>query len=80
MPTDLEQQALRSFRRDLPDLYRERPCEWVAYQGTSLIGFGTEKHLLYQDCMKQGYRLDDFVVFCIEPIETEMWLTPEAID
>ena len=79
MPTDLEQQALRSFRRDLPDLYRERPSEWVAYQGTSLIGFGPEKHLLYQDCVKQGHYLDEFVVFCIEPIETEMWLTPEAI-
>ena len=80
MPTDLEQQALRSLRRDLPNLYLERPSEWVAYQGTSLIGFGKAKHLLYQDCMEQGFRVDEFVVFCIEPIETEMWLTLEAID
>ena len=80
MPTDLEQQALRSFKRDLPELYHKRPGEWVAYQGTSLIGLGKEKHLLYQDCMDEGYRLDEFVVFCIEPIETEMWLTLEAID
>ena len=80
MPTDLSQQALLSFERDLPDLYRERLREWVAYRGTSLIGFGKEKHLLYQDCTNRGYRPDEFVVFCIEPMESEMWLTPEAAD
>ena len=80
MTTDLSQQALRSFERDLPDLYRERPGEWVAYRGSSLIGFGKEKHLLYQDCMDRGCRPDEFVVFCIEPMEAEMWLTPEAAD
>jgi hypothetical protein len=76
MTDDLGQQALQAFLRDLPDLYRERPGEWVAYRGAERLGFGKEQHLLYQDCLNRGFQLDEFVVFCIEPWETEIVIGP----
>ena len=45
---DLGQQALRSFERDLPRLWTERPGQWVAYRGERLLGFSAYKHELYQ--------------------------------
>ena len=36
---DLAQQALQAFERDLPQLWAERPEQWVAYQGDRLLGF-----------------------------------------
>ncbi len=44
---DLGQQALRAFERDLPQLWAERPGQWVAYQGERPIGFSAIKHELY---------------------------------
>ena len=74
--SELKQQALQTFQRDLPQLYRERPGQWVAYQGDRQIGFETQKHLLYHQCFEQGLQREAFVVFCIEPQETEMILGP----
>jgi hypothetical protein len=37
--SDLAQQALRAFQRDLPDLWAERPEQWVAYRGDQQLGF-----------------------------------------
>lgn len=75
---ELNQTALQTFLRDLPALYRERPGEWVAYRGDEPLGFGREQHLLYRDCLARGLAPEEFVVFCIEPTETEMWLSPQA--
>jgi hypothetical protein len=80
MTTDLKQQALQAFLRDLPGLYEQRPGEWIAYRGEQSIGTGREKHLLYRDCLERGYDREEFVVFCIEPMETEMWLNPQVLD
>ena len=74
---DMGQQALRTFERDLPRLWAERPGQWVAYQGDQLLAFGAHKHELYHKCFAQGLGRDEFVVFCIEPLETEMWLGPD---
>lgn len=73
---DQHQQALRAFERDLPGLWAERPGQWVAYQGEQQLGFATQKHLLYQQCFQRGLEEDDFVIFCIEPQETEITLGP----
>ena len=70
---DLGQQALRAFERDLPRLWAERPEQWVAYRGDQLLGFAAHKHELYHQCFAQGLTRGEFVVFCIEPLETEMW-------
>ncbi len=77
---DLKQQALQAFLRDLPHLHTQQPGQWVAYQGDRQLGFAEQKHLLYQQCFDQGLDREDFVVFCIEPQETEMTLGPVVLD
>ncbi len=78
--TDLKQKALEAFQRDLPQLYAERPGQWVAYQGDRQLGFAAQKHQLYQECFQRGLQRDEFVIFCIEPQETEMTLGPVVVD
>jgi hypothetical protein len=67
-----KQQALRAFRRDLDQLWADHPGQWAAYQGEKLIGFAPQQHEIYQRCFQQGLHQDAFVVFCIEPEETEI--------
>jgi hypothetical protein len=78
MTTDLKQQALETFLRDLPELIKERPGQFVAYRGEERLGFSKEQYLMYQDCMSRGYDLEEVVVFCIEPWETE-WFMPNVV-
>lgn len=77
---DIKQHALQAFLRDLPGLYAQRPGQWVAYQGDRQVGFAGQKHTLYQQCLGQGLQLEEFVVFCIEPQETEITLGPVSLD
>jgi hypothetical protein len=77
---DLQQQALQTFQRDLPQLWTERPGQWVAYQGARQLGFALQKHELYRQCLGEGLRREEFVVFCIEPQETEIALGPVVLD
>jgi hypothetical protein len=77
---DLGQQVLRAFERDLPRLWAERPEQWVAYQGERLVGFSAHKHELYHHCFEQGLAREEFVVFCIEAQQTEMFLGPDTGD
>ena len=76
----LQQQALNAFQRDLPYLWAERPGQWVAYQGGRQVGFAAQKHTLYQQCFDQGLQREEFVVFCVEPQETEITLGPIVLD
>ena len=69
-----QQQALRAFLRDLPQLWVEHPGQWVAYQGDKRIGLAGQKHELYQECYQIGVQREEFVIFCIEPQEMEMTL------
>jgi hypothetical protein len=77
---ELGQQALRALQRDFPQLWAEHPGQWVAYQGDRQLGFAARKHELYQQCFQRGLRRDEFVIFCIEPQETEMTLGPVMLD
>jgi hypothetical protein len=77
---DLQQQALGAFQRDLPHLWIERPGQWVAYQGDQQLGFAAHKHELYQQCFQRGLQREDFVIFCIQPQETEITLGPLVLD
>jgi hypothetical protein len=56
-----------AFRRDLPQLLKERPGQWVAYHGDERIGFDSSKRALCQECLRQGLAPDVFVVRSIEP-------------
>jgi hypothetical protein len=79
-PDDLRQRAWTKFHRDLPRLYAERPGQWVAYRGEHLLGFNTQQHLLYQQCLAKGLQRNEFIVFCIEPEETEIYMGPITVD
>ena len=68
---DLGQRALKAFERDLPQLWEQRPGQWVAYQEERQLGFATQQHELYHRRFEQGLARDEFVVFCIEPLVTE---------
>jgi hypothetical protein len=68
----LQRQAVQAFEQDLPQLWAERPGQWVAYRGDRRLGFATQKHELYQHCLQAGLQLDELVVFCIEHQLTEM--------
>jgi hypothetical protein len=81
MTTDERKQlALQAFLRDLPELYRQRAGQYVAYHGERQVGFGSQKHLLYKDCTDGGLGLDEFVIFCIEPLETEVVMGPRWVE
>ena len=75
-----KQQALQTFLHDLPQLWAKYPGKWVAYQGDQRIGLATQKHELYQECYQRGLQNDEFVIFCIEPQETEITLGPVVLD
>lgn len=66
--------AWEAFERDLPELYKERPGEWVAYHGGERLGFGKQRLDLYQECARRGYPYTACDVFLIEPIATDMLL------
>ena len=77
---DLNQRALEAFQRDLLQLVCVRPGQWVAYQGDRQLSFAAHKHQLYHDCFQRGLQRDEFVIFCIEPQETEMSLGSVVLD
>jgi len=77
---DRKQQALRAFQRDLPQLWAQCPGKWIAYRGEHQLGVASQKHALYQECFGRGLRQDEFVIFCIEPQETEITLGPAVLD
>jgi hypothetical protein len=72
--SDLARQALQAFEKALPQLWAERPGQWVAYQGDHLLGFAAHQHELYHQCFAQGFVPDEFLVFCIEPVAHETFL------
>ena len=62
-------QSQAAYRRDLPQLLKERPWQWVAYHGDERIGFADSDVTLCQQCLARGLDWDQFVVRSIEPEE-----------
>jgi hypothetical protein len=71
-------QSQAAFRRDLPQLLKERPGQYVAYHGDTRVGFADSDAVLCQQCLARGLTWDQFVVRSIEPeelpLETDVWL------
>jgi hypothetical protein len=67
-------QALLAFWRDLPQLLKERPGQWVAYRGDQRLGFAETRAELWQQCLKQGYTPGEFLVRSIEPEDPDLVL------
>jgi hypothetical protein len=66
-------QADEAFRRDFPRLSKERPGEWVAYDGPELIGFAPRKDQLVHECLERGLKRGEFLVTCVEPEDDLMF-------
>ncbi|GEM_PF-2441520 len=77
---DLQEQAESAFEKDLPQMWLERPGQWVAYRGDERLGFAAQKHTVYQQCLQRGFVNEEIAVFCIEAQETEMFLGPMLMD
>ncbi len=71
-------EADEAFRRDLPQLLKERPGEWVGYHGSERIGFAATKDQMYRDCLERGLKRGEFLVTCVEP-EVDLMFGPGAI-
>jgi hypothetical protein len=57
--------AQAAFERDLPQLLKERPGQWVAYYGDKPIHFAKDKTALCLECERLGY--EEYLTRCIEP-------------
>jgi len=66
-PLPMIQKSIDVFRRDLPELLRTHPGQWVAYHGDERVGFGRTETELYQRCFARGLTRDDFIVGFAEP-------------
>jgi hypothetical protein len=58
----------QAYQRDLPELARQRPGQWVAYHGARQVGFAPSRAELWQQCLEQGLPEGEFWVFSIEPV------------
>ena len=76
----LMQQAHETFCRDLGRLVEERPGQWVAYRGTSRIGFAASKTSLFRLCEGLGLRRGEFLVRSIEPAQGDTVMGPGIVE
>src|SRR5215831_14062396 len=60
------QQALDRHRRDLPELLKTHPRQWVAYHGDQRLEFGRSKHKLYWKYLDRGLPLEELLVLGVE--------------
>src|SRR5207253_11145817 len=61
------QEGWESFRRDLPQLLKEKRGWWVLYHGAKRLAFDKDDHALYQMCEDRGWPVDEVGIWCIEP-------------
>jgi hypothetical protein len=61
------QKALDQHRRDLPELMKTHPYQWVAYHGEQRLEFGRSQQKLYRKYLDRGLSIDELVVFGVEP-------------
>jgi hypothetical protein len=70
---EMIRRAQAAFRRDLPELLKDRRVrgKWVAYHGEKRVGTGVSKQVLYQQCLRQGMAYGEFVVRLVAPEHDE---------
>jgi hypothetical protein len=72
------QRSLDAFRRDLPELLKDRRLrgKWVAYHGDDRIGIARKQLPLLKKCVELGLEPEEFITDVIEPKPEE----PEEVD
>jgi hypothetical protein len=56
-----------TFLRELPELLRSHRGEWVAYRGSSQLGFGHSKFMLWKSCEQRGFPVAEVLVRKVAP-------------
>jgi hypothetical protein len=71
----------QAFWRDLPELLREKRQhrQWVGYRGDERIGIASTERDLIRECLRRGYRDDEYYTALILPCEQPPW-EPEEIE
>ena len=67
-PTESLVQSQKAFYRDLPQLLRQYPGQWVAYYRSFCVKVGKKQELVYQYCLDQSFDEEDFIVLYVEPM------------
>jgi hypothetical protein len=66
-PTALAEQAWAAFERDLPLLLEKVRGQFVAYRGNRQLGTSPLPTRLYDECLRQGFAPEEFVIVQVEP-------------
>ena len=65
-PTDSLLRSQNAYYRDLPQLLRQYPGQWVAYYQSECVKVGKKQELVYQYCVDRGFDQEEFIVLCVE--------------
>jgi hypothetical protein len=54
--------SIAAFYHNLPELLKTYYGKWIAYHGDEFLGAGRSETVLYQQCLRRGFKDDEFVV------------------
>jgi hypothetical protein len=66
VPHPLIVQAYDAYQRELSELLRTHPGQWVAYRGQERLGIAGSQIDLYRRCL-ENFPLEEILVECVEP-------------
>jgi len=80
---DHRRQALlksaEAFDRELVGMLADHADEWVAFAGSTRLGFAQSRTALIRACMSQGLRPGEFLVRRVEPQPEDVVETPRLV-
>jgi len=71
-------ECAEAFHREFATMLGDHPGEWVAFVGTTRLGFGKTRTALIRECMSRGLRPGEFLVRRIEPQIEDVAETPHV--
>jgi hypothetical protein len=74
----LIQQAEAAFRRDLEQLLKERPGQWVAYRGEKPVAFADDDFELARECLDRGISRSEFIIRLIDAEQGDEMISGKA--
>jgi hypothetical protein len=54
--------SIEAFYRDLAELLTTHYGKWIAYHGDERVGTGRSETELYEQCLRRGFKEDEFIV------------------
>jgi hypothetical protein len=58
--------SIEAFYRNLADLLTTHYGKWIAYHGDELVGAGRSETELYKQCVRRGFKEDEFIVLFVD--------------